>query len=100
MNEYDIVIVGAGPAGSSAARVAADKGMKTILLEEHPVIGIPAHCDGRLGATRSGLTDELLETMDKSVVVTELRACRIFAPSGQIVKEIPHPEATSLKLLA
>jgi electron transfer flavoprotein-quinone oxidoreductase len=33
MNTYDIIIVGAGPGGSSAARVAAEKGLKTIFFE-------------------------------------------------------------------
>ncbi|TFG31770.1 NAD(P)/FAD-dependent oxidoreductase [Candidatus Thorarchaeota archaeon] len=33
MNEYDIVIVGAGPGGSIAAKEAAEKGFKTIFFE-------------------------------------------------------------------
>ncbi|MBN2231159.1 MAG: NAD(P)/FAD-dependent oxidoreductase [Candidatus Thorarchaeota archaeon] len=33
MNEYDIVIVGAGPGGSTAAKEAAEKGLKTIFFE-------------------------------------------------------------------
>ncbi len=33
MNDYDIVIVGAGPAGSTAAKEAAEKGLKTIFFE-------------------------------------------------------------------
>ncbi len=30
MKEYDIVIVGAGPGGSTAAKEAAEKGLKTV----------------------------------------------------------------------
>ena len=33
MNTYDIIIVGAGPGGSMAAKVAAEKGLKTIFFE-------------------------------------------------------------------
>ncbi|MFX1580093.1 MAG: FAD-dependent monooxygenase [Promethearchaeota archaeon] len=33
MNEYDIVVVGAGPGGSTAAKEAAEKGFKTIFFE-------------------------------------------------------------------
>jgi digeranylgeranylglycerophospholipid reductase len=33
MNEYDIVIVGAGPGGSTAAREAAERGFKTLFFE-------------------------------------------------------------------
>jgi electron transfer flavoprotein-quinone oxidoreductase len=36
--EFDVAIVGAGPAGISAAHVLADKGIKTIVIErgEYP----------------------------------------------------------------
>ena len=36
-----MVVVGAGPAGSLAAKVAAEKGAKTIILERNQAIGIP-----------------------------------------------------------
>jgi len=42
--EYDIVVVGAGPAGSSAAHEAVKKGAKVLVLEEHPEIGVPIQC--------------------------------------------------------
>ena len=32
--EFDIIIVGGGPAGSSAACYAADEGLKVLLLEK------------------------------------------------------------------
>ena len=35
--EYDVVIVGAGPAGSTAARLCANKGLKTLLIEKERV---------------------------------------------------------------
>lgn len=43
---YDIVIVGAGPAGSYLAGRCVESGLKTLVLEEHPQIGIPVHCAG------------------------------------------------------
>ncbi len=33
MNKYDIIIVGAGPGGSTAAKEAAEKGLKTVFFE-------------------------------------------------------------------
>ncbi len=33
MEEYDVVVVGAGPGGSMAAKTAAEKGLKTVFLE-------------------------------------------------------------------
>jgi geranylgeranyl reductase family protein len=47
---YDVVVVGAGPTGSTAAYTAAKAGLKTLLLEEHSQIGRPAHCTGKITA--------------------------------------------------
>lgn len=42
--EYDVAIVGAGPAGASAALEAAKSGASVIVLEEHPQVGLPVQC--------------------------------------------------------
>ncbi|MEO0094340.1 MAG: NAD(P)/FAD-dependent oxidoreductase [candidate division WOR-3 bacterium] len=44
MESFDIIVVGAGPAGSSAAYTAAKEGLAVALFEEHPQIGIPLQC--------------------------------------------------------
>ncbi len=54
---FDIVIVGAGPAGSTAACTAAAEGCSVLLLEEHPKIGIPVVCAE--GISRRTLTPYL-----------------------------------------
>jgi digeranylgeranylglycerophospholipid reductase len=45
----DVAIIGAGPAGLTAARALASRGHDVIVLEEHPRIGMPVHCTGVLG---------------------------------------------------
>ena len=42
--ECDIVVVGAGPGGSMAARYCAQGGLKTILIEKKAEIGAPLRC--------------------------------------------------------
>ncbi|TET99548.1 MAG: FAD-dependent oxidoreductase, partial [Dehalococcoidia bacterium] len=44
--DYDVAVVGAGPAGSRCARNLAAGGLKVALLEEHRRIGVPSHCSG------------------------------------------------------
>ena len=51
---YDIIIVGAGPAGTNAAEKTAEAGLKTIILEEHQEVGIPVQCG-------EGVSQQLLE---------------------------------------
>jgi geranylgeranyl reductase family protein len=41
---YDIVIIGAGPAGASAARAAAQKGAKVLMIDRRQRIGVPVQC--------------------------------------------------------
>jgi len=41
---FDIVIIGAGPAGSSAARAAAQRGSKVLLVDRRQRIGVPVQC--------------------------------------------------------
>ena len=52
----DVIVVGAGPAGSMAARSLAEKGYSTLVLENHPVAGIPQHCTGLISESTLDLT--------------------------------------------
>lgn len=45
---YDVVVVGAGPAGTAAAESCAAAGLKTLCIEEHGTIGYPVQCAGLL----------------------------------------------------
>ncbi|MCH6230878.1 FAD-dependent oxidoreductase [Microbacterium sp. CFH 31415] len=38
-HEYDVLIVGGGPAGMAAASTAADAGLRTVLIDERPTLG-------------------------------------------------------------
>ncbi|MBS7638074.1 NAD(P)/FAD-dependent oxidoreductase [Candidatus Bathyarchaeota archaeon] len=42
--EYDVVVVGAGPAGSTSARIAAEGGLKVLLIARNIEIGVPDKC--------------------------------------------------------
>jgi digeranylgeranylglycerophospholipid reductase len=41
---YDLVVVGAGPAGSTAARAAAERGVDVLLVERELEVGVPDKC--------------------------------------------------------
>jgi geranylgeranyl reductase family protein len=58
--DCDVAVVGAGPAGSRAARDLAARGLRVRLLEEHRAVGIPSHCSGLISLRtlkESGLGD-------------------------------------------
>jgi digeranylgeranylglycerophospholipid reductase len=43
-DKFDCIVVGAGPAGSMAAKTLALHGVDVLLLEKHPQIGVPLSC--------------------------------------------------------
>lgn len=45
----DVLVIGAGPAGSSAAHSAALRGKKTILIEKKECVGVPVKCAEGIG---------------------------------------------------
>ncbi len=67
MKEYDIAVVGAGPAGTSAAMAAAKNGATVLLLERKKEIGLPCHCAG--GVTRR--IENLVE-LNEEMIATEI----------------------------
>ena len=84
----DIIVVGAGPAGSSAALTAARHGMRVILVERCPVIGVPVRCAEYIPALLMGKIDA-----GRSFVVQSLRGMRTILPDGTR-KEIRAPGLT------
>ncbi|MEM2864178.1 MAG: NAD(P)/FAD-dependent oxidoreductase [Candidatus Bathyarchaeia archaeon] len=69
--DFDVLVVGAGPAGSSAARMAALKGVEVALLEEHARVGEPEHCAGLIHGRDLGILggcpEKLMEARVKEV---------------------------------
>ena len=73
----DLIVIGAGPAGMSAAAAAALHGYQVLVLEEHPGIGEPVHCTGVLAAEAF---DEL--DLPRDTILNELRRVCFHAPGG------------------
>ena len=42
--KWDLIVVGAGPAGSSAAFTAAERGLSVLVLDKRTVVGMPYQC--------------------------------------------------------
>jgi len=44
MIECDVLVIGAGPAGSMTAKTIAEGGYKVIIVERNSEVGIPVRC--------------------------------------------------------
>ena len=73
----DVVIIGGGPGGLSAARALAATGWAVTVLEEHDQIGTPVHCTGVLAA-------DVIDAMQvpAGAVLNPLSTVRFVAPAG------------------
>lgn len=81
--QYDVAVIGAGPAGGSAALHAAKLGLKTVILEEHNVIGEPVHC----GECLSGIAEERFGMrFPKEVVSLPVKGVKVLFPDKHSCK--------------
>lgn len=81
---FDIVVVGAGPAGIAAACVAAERGQRVAMLDDNPAPGGQiwrgASSDHRDAITRA--KDHWLQRLQRNEGVTRFYGCRVFDGSS------------------
>jgi digeranylgeranylglycerophospholipid reductase len=80
---YDIIVVGAGPAGSTAARFAAQGGASVLLLEKDRDIGVPVRCAEAV--SKDGIENILGYPVKSSWIADEIQRFRFVAPDGTSV---------------
>ncbi|NQT27695.1 NAD(P)/FAD-dependent oxidoreductase [candidate division KSB1 bacterium] len=80
---YDVIVVGGGPAGSWAAKHAAEGGASVLLLEKDREIGLPVRCAEGVGL--DGLKEQIPE-FPKSWIAQVIDGAIIVAPDGREVE--------------
>ncbi|HTP14042.1 MAG TPA: NAD(P)/FAD-dependent oxidoreductase [Bacteroidota bacterium] len=79
--EYDVIVVGAGPAGSTAARYAAEGGASVLMLEKDRDVGYPVRCGEAV--SHDGLV-QFIQPNPKFIASTVTKF-RLVSPSGKSV---------------
>lgn len=91
MKIWDVIVVGAGPAGSTAAYYAAKEGASVLLIDKKDKIGLPVKC-GEYYLTENEIKNifpkvanisELFFDIPKSVIMNKTRILRFVSPFGE-----------------
>ncbi|MBA7528967.1 Kynurenine 3-monooxygenase [subsurface metagenome] len=92
--KYDVIVVGAGPAGSITAKTAAEKGLNVLLIERNPEIGVPVKC-------AEGVSKEIerLVDVDSRWICTAFKGTITYGPDGtKVVLSVDGVEDTGYVL--
>jgi geranylgeranyl reductase family protein len=74
-----VIVIGAGPAGSMAAKELASQGHEVSVFEEHPCVGRPIACTGIV-------TKALFDFVKKdNYIINELNGVSVVSPKGEQV---------------
>jgi digeranylgeranylglycerophospholipid reductase len=88
---YDVIVVGAGPAGSTAAMYAARNGASVLLLDKKKEIGNPIQCAGFIpdaseiqALLPAAELPDSLKTYPDSCILQRIKTQRIFPPNCSV----------------
>lgn len=83
MDTYDVIVVGAGPGGSGAAKAAAEKGLRVLVVEKRQEIGSPKRCGEGLSKTSA---ERMGVEPQKEWIRQEIRGATCYSPDGKHVR--------------
>ena len=81
MNSYDVLVIGAGPAGSTAAKAASEQGLRVLLIEKKANVGLPVRCAGYIPRLLSKETD-----FDANAIVQKIDFMRTYLPDDETIE--------------
>lgn len=89
--DFDLHVVGAGPAGSFAAHAAASSGAKVIVSEDHFAIGAPVHCSGLVS---SSALEQMSGVVDyKKIIHNRIRRANLHGEGKTVSLTFRSPKA-------
>jgi digeranylgeranylglycerophospholipid reductase len=83
MNEYDIIIIGAGPAGLIAGLHAARHGAEVLILDKKTELGIPVRCGEAIVDT---IFHDFGIKPTKDIVANKVNVLKLFSSRGKNIE--------------
>lgn len=87
---FDVAIVGAGPAGTTAARVLSENGFSTVVIDRRKVVGVPVQC-GEFLPTPTEIADlfpdspraSRLVNVPHNLILNQTESIRLLSPKNR-----------------
>ena len=79
---FSVCVVGAGPAGLKTAIECQKNGWETVVIEEHPEIGMPVNCTGII--SRNGVEEHGIDL--DGILVNSIKGAKIYSPNGNMLE--------------
>jgi len=92
--KYDVIVVGAGPGGTSTAKYLAEKGINVVVFEKRQEIGAPKRCAEGLSENAVKL---LGQKIPKKCIAQTINGAIVYAPNGKSI-EIKYKETVGYVL--
>ena len=80
-HEYDVIVVGAGPAGACAAKALASSGVNVLIIDARARVGVPVRCAEYVPVF---ITRHV--ALDKAHIAQRVEHMETFFPSGEVVR--------------
>ncbi|HHV75466.1 MAG TPA: FAD-dependent oxidoreductase, partial [Thermoanaerobacterium sp.] len=81
MWDYDVLVLGAGPIGSTLARLLAEKGFKVGLIEKKRIVGLPLQCAGLVS-----WKIKKVNILPDEFIINRIKGAIIHSPSDHTLK--------------
>jgi digeranylgeranylglycerophospholipid reductase len=80
----DVIVIGAGPAGTTCAKKLAEKGFSVKVYDKRAEIGSPKRC----GEGLSEASEALVGKIPERCIAQKIKGARLYAPNGRYLDAI------------
>jgi digeranylgeranylglycerophospholipid reductase len=79
---FDVIIVGAGPAGSCAAKKLAQAGLRVMVYDRRAELGVPVRCGEGLDA----VAEQYIGPIPRRAICANIKGARLYVPNGKFLE--------------
>ena len=81
---YDVIIIGAGPAGTCCAKKLAENGFSVKVYDKRQEIGAPKRC----GEGLDEKTEQIIGKIPARCIAQKIKGSRVYAPNGKYIESV------------